>query len=203
MTRAKKANNATVNERTQAVALMLVEGKARAQILQDTAKWRIAERTLDDYIARATELLAQESAAEFVSEYGKAKRRLELLFERTFARGEYGRALAVVKELNALLGLYPPARSVSAVGVSWEMPVLRKVPARDEYPAVSELTPAELEAIVREHYADRAEYARTLPPIPETTIAAILQDGSDDTVYGRSPWPRRPLPDDDVTDILT
>ena len=203
-----KANKATVNERTHAVALMLVEGKTRAQILQNAAEWDIAERTVEDYIARATELLAAESAAEFVSEFGKAKRRLELLFERTFAREDYGRALAVVKELNTLLGLYPPTRTATAVGVmgvSWQPPVIRQVAARGELPTVEDLSADELERVVRAYFLEQSARRADLPPIPESTLDAILRDGTPDEVYGSPPWPPRhapAIPADDLSDIL-
>jgi hypothetical protein len=108
-----KPTNAELKRRVNTVSDLLLMGSSRAEILQYIAEktpWGISERTIDDYIARATE--AYRKVAEFHREeqLGKAIRRLEMLFLRAMKVQDFQRALATQRELNALLGLYAPTK---------------------------------------------------------------------------------------------
>lgn len=106
-----RPTTALLTERTHTIALMLVRGKSRADVLQYGAEIGLTERVTDEYIRRATALIADELEGEREAEIIKSRLRLERLFERAYATRQYRTALAVVKEINALMGLYPPVRA--------------------------------------------------------------------------------------------
>lgn len=121
-----KANAAQVEMRTAKIFELLCLGRKRREILQYVASkklqqkgtktawneidWNIAERTVDEYIARANEEI--KSLADIKKDYelGKALAQLNLLFQSDIKIQDYKAALAVVRERAALLGLHAPVK---------------------------------------------------------------------------------------------
>jgi hypothetical protein len=90
---------------------LVVAGARRSEIMQFCATktdWGCAERTIDYYIAAANELLEAESRTHRELEVGRALRRLHILYARSVAVEDLPTALAVQREINALLGLRAP-----------------------------------------------------------------------------------------------
>ena len=61
-----KSTNATINARVHEVAQLLSQGAARWRVLRYAAEqgWGLSDRTLDNYIQRATKLIAAQYEQE-------------------------------------------------------------------------------------------------------------------------------------------
>jgi len=104
-----KATNAEKKRRVNTIGDLLMMGTSRAEILQyaaDKSGWGVSERTIDEYIAEATEQFRRISDYNREEQVGKAIRRLEMLFLRAMKVQDFQRALATQRELNLLLGLH-------------------------------------------------------------------------------------------------
>lgn len=109
----EKSTNAEIVGRVTKVFDLLVLGSSRAQILQYVAEkttWGVNERQVGYYIEKANKKL--EAAAEYHQkrELGKALTRLNILFMSCMKVQDYQRALAVQREINAMLGLNAPTK---------------------------------------------------------------------------------------------
>lgn len=106
----------TKAERTQRITevyKLLIIGLQRHDIIRYLAEktaWELADRTVDLYIARATEQITAHAKFERASELGKAILRLNDLYARTTKIQDYKTAMAIQRELNELMGLYAPTR---------------------------------------------------------------------------------------------
>lgn len=105
----KKATKAEVEERVTAVFTLMVRGATRDEILRHAAKeWGLASRTVDDYVARATERLKAMAVVVRAEELGRARAQLHDLYGKNMKVQDYKAALSVRKDLSELLGLYAP-----------------------------------------------------------------------------------------------
>jgi len=105
----KKATKAEVEERVTAVFTLTVRGATRDEILRHAAKeWGLAPRTVDDYIARATDRLKALAVVVREEELGRARAQLHDLYGKNMRTQDYKGALQVRKDLSELLGLYAP-----------------------------------------------------------------------------------------------
>lgn len=108
-----KPTNAELDRRINQVMKLIVNGVDRAGILQYTSEkteWNVTDRTIDDYIAKATEIIKTYSAPLREDEMGKAMLRLTNLYARNMQINDFKAALATQKEINALLGMYAPEK---------------------------------------------------------------------------------------------
>jgi len=90
---------------------LLTLGLSRAEIIRydsEKTKWGVTTRTIDNYIALATEAIEAQSETKREYEIGKALERLESLYQRNMSIQDFKAALAVVKERSELLGLKAP-----------------------------------------------------------------------------------------------
>lgn len=102
-----KASKYIVNQRVSEISEMLIEGKSRNGIIQyGTKYWKVGERQIDKYIARARELIQQEITKDLEFDYAKSIKRFESLYHKAYERKDYRLALAVNKELSTIQGLY-------------------------------------------------------------------------------------------------
>jgi len=107
-----KATNAEVIRRTGEVYTMLVKGASSADIVQHAAeKWGLEERQARQYITKANALLAKQASVKQATEFGKALARLTSLYAASLKLQDYRTCLSVQKEINTLLGLYPPTKT--------------------------------------------------------------------------------------------
>ena len=99
---ARKCNNAESEHRVNAVYDLLLRAHSRKQIIQFAAEnWGIGDRQVDNYIARARELLAQDAELARPQWMHSALARLQ----------EYERRAADKDQLNtALIALDKQAR---------------------------------------------------------------------------------------------
>lgn len=97
---------------TQIVELLL-NGVSRAQILQFAAKsgWKVADRSVDDYIAAATEQIKTSAAYDRDYEIAKAKERLEYLYQTNMIKQDHREARMVIKAQAELMGLDAPSKT--------------------------------------------------------------------------------------------
>jgi hypothetical protein len=108
-----RSTEAEVLDRVGKVYDLLLAGASRREILQFVAKmdppWGVETRQIDNYIAQAKEWIKESAAVHRDEELGKARTRLEALYKQAFSIGAYKVTLAILRELNALSGLYPVA----------------------------------------------------------------------------------------------
>ena len=115
-----KITNVERDRRVTIVYDLLVLGTSRAQIIQYAAnkEWNVSSRQIDNYIKQANDHFTTEAQSHREAELGKARRRLEDLYQKTMKVQDYQRALAVQREINALFGLYAPEKQELAVSIS-------------------------------------------------------------------------------------
>ena len=109
---AHRPDKAEFMDRVSAVFLMLSNGQSSEKIVQYAAgsPWNVGKSTAYKYIRAANKLFAENAAHDRETMVGMAKVPLNDLFERAMQAGDLKTALAVQKELNALLDLYPAAK---------------------------------------------------------------------------------------------
>jgi len=112
----------TTDQRLQEVLRMLVAGYTSHEMYQYSLgaaatedqparkPWNVAERAIRGYCSRARKVLAREAAHNRRAEFGKASRRLDLLYRRAMANGDNAAALAAERERIKLFGLAEPER---------------------------------------------------------------------------------------------
>ena len=75
-------------ERVEKVTELLASGLNGGQIyrlVKEKYGWQVSERSIWHYIQRANQIFAEESRTKIVDEYGKALRRLNMLFANSFS----------------------------------------------------------------------------------------------------------------------
>lgn len=100
------AEPATVLKIQQA-AKWLAEGKSRATIIERLMdEYQITAKTASVYYADAIRFLLPEEESEYKNELIKANiTRLETIYERAMASGDYKNAREAVQELNKMAGV--------------------------------------------------------------------------------------------------
>lgn len=110
--RRARADAATVDRRVDHVASLIIRGKTSREILRDAAKHKLfrglAERTLQEYIAKGREEVRARGEFDKVDEFAKAIARLELLFDMAVEKKDVQAARAVVADLCRLVGIEGP-----------------------------------------------------------------------------------------------
>lgn len=108
-----KMNNARI-ARVQAVYDLLLAGLCRAEIhrfvREQHPEWQVRTRQTDQLIACARKLLMEAAETHREEELGKALRRLDTLYQRSFAINDYKTCAAIVKQRADLLGIAAPAK---------------------------------------------------------------------------------------------
>jgi hypothetical protein len=109
----KKPTKAELESRITTVSGLLVRGASRAAILRyvsENTNWNVTSRTIENYMATATATIKEGAANDIEYETGKAKERLEYLYQSNISSKDYKAALVVVKTRSELLGLEAPKR---------------------------------------------------------------------------------------------
>jgi len=109
---ASKSTNAVVQRRVNQVYDMLLCGASRAEIIEYSIQkeWGIVDKTIDLYIKKANLRFKEQSNVIHDEQFGLAINRLNNLYMKCMKIQDYKAALAVQKDLNALLGLYKPSK---------------------------------------------------------------------------------------------
>jgi hypothetical protein len=103
----KRAVSGEVLSRVAKVALMIIEGKSKDDIVRISAEnWDVKLRQIENYIQKAKEAIEKEVQKEINYDYSKAIIRFEQLYKACIDRKDYKTALSANKELASLQGLY-------------------------------------------------------------------------------------------------
>jgi hypothetical protein len=149
-----KATNAEVEQRISKVFSMLVEGASYGEIVRHAAeKWKLSDRQTDTYIKRAKIQLSEHAQVERAEEFGKALARLSDLYKRALKLHDFRTALSVQKEINAVMGHYPPVETKSKLTLDGELDL--------------------------KHSADPEQYNRALGTLADALRAGLHQQGAD------------------------
>lgn len=108
MTEEKKSQKLTAEEATREVFRLFCRGLTRDRILEHAKaqKWGLSSSALADVIERATESITEVAGVlNLDTEVGKARTRLENLYNDALEKKDTKMALAVQKEINSLLRL--------------------------------------------------------------------------------------------------
>lgn len=105
-------------ERLDVVLELLLLGYQRREILQSASKlgWLngkgepVSDRTVDTYIHEANAELEALATIDRQREIGKARARLEKLFNKSFQIQDYKTARAIQKDISDLFGLDAPKK---------------------------------------------------------------------------------------------
>ena len=107
-----KATDAEVTRRVNAVYKLLVLGTGRAAILQLAAgNWKVSERQGDEYIARAREILKEQTDRDKDRNLEMAMARMNEVYHQGMTAKNYKVAISAQIEINKLLGLYAPVNA--------------------------------------------------------------------------------------------
>lgn len=105
----KKSTKAEIDARVSKVFELLLSGARRKDILQYAAKnWNAASRSVDTYIARATDAILDYNETDREHHRAKSLARLEMLIAKNLQIQDFKAALQVVKEINTVTGTYAP-----------------------------------------------------------------------------------------------
>lgn len=109
---AKKVTKAEFERRVTQVYAMLLRREPRHVIVRHGAtEWEITSRAMDDYIAAATAYIVQEQqeirALEGKMYFHKTMASLDFVFRQAVRDRDWKTCLAVIKEQNTLMGIYP------------------------------------------------------------------------------------------------
>lgn len=110
-----KATRATVLQRVEQVAELRVAGNSLRDIRHYAAEkdlasgrpWRLSDRQLARYVQQADELIARRLDRDQSKRLCLSIARREAIYAKAFAAGDWRVALAVLKDLDELTGLYP------------------------------------------------------------------------------------------------
>jgi hypothetical protein len=116
-TKAEKAR------RVHRVYKLLVAGMDRESIIMagNQLGWNVSTRTIDVYIAEATQRLQRAGETDRAKDFGTAKARFDALYGRAWDDKDTPTALRVLDKECELLGLYPPRRSDVSVAMTDDM----------------------------------------------------------------------------------
>lgn len=108
--RRARADAATVDQRVDTIATLILQGKTTSKIRRNPAirKWKLADRTIDEYIAKARQEIRARGEFDKVDEFAKAIARLEQLYGMAVEDRNVSAARAVVNDLCRLVGIEGP-----------------------------------------------------------------------------------------------
>ena len=101
----KKATKAESTLRVQEVYGYLAKGLSRAQILQETAGWGRSERTVDDFIRKARDLLEKDCDIARPAYLAELLQRLRTYEQAAAKRGQYQVAVNAATTQAKLIGM--------------------------------------------------------------------------------------------------
>lgn len=110
-----KTSKADLALRIDKITELMAIGFDRSRILQfvsEKTDWNVSVRTVDNYIAQATERITEQADINLEYETGLALNRFDDLYRRNMGIQDYKAALNVQRERAKLLALYRPERSI-------------------------------------------------------------------------------------------
>ena len=113
--------------------LMGFKAESIGRYLSEKKKIDVTQRTVERYITQATSRILEAAKTNRDLELGKARDRLDHLYQRNIAIQDFKAALAVVRETSALLGLNAPTKTETSLKNA-EDTVLKVIYERKESP---------------------------------------------------------------------
>lgn len=106
-----KSTAAEVAARVDTVMTKLLRGEKRAEIVRYSSEtWKVDERQTQNYITRATKLIAEITQPRKEYEYALIRQRLEDLYEKTVTDKNYQAALSALKQMAEMSGVNAPQK---------------------------------------------------------------------------------------------
>jgi len=108
----KRSSKAVFEARVNDVFGLLVNGASKQDLILFASQngWHVSERQIANYVKAATERIKAAAALDRETELGRAVARLHDLYSSALNISDYKTALAVQKEMHALLGLNAPEK---------------------------------------------------------------------------------------------
>lgn len=135
-----RVDGALFDERVYAVMDLMIQGWPRRKIIQivstnEKFMWDVVPRQIDNYIAKAKEIIKASAVFDRDEEIGAAIERYRDLFAKSSMLHDYKACLAISKELTELLGLKPKQQLELSGKLKMDGKmeiVLRRINSRDE-----------------------------------------------------------------------
>jgi hypothetical protein len=110
--KSRKSTDAEMTRRVNEVYRQLIQRKTRPEILQYSAEtWQVNTRQAENYIAKATALIKQQSAYDRDEELVMAVELMKHVIRKSLNVMDYQRTISAQREINSLLGLNAPVKS--------------------------------------------------------------------------------------------
>lgn len=100
-----KSTVVEINQRVSEVQGLLLQGRTRSAIVQYGSKWKISSRQIDDYIAKATELVKEVNALSTQHNLGIITNNLWDVYREARSVGNLAEASKVLMNIAKLRGL--------------------------------------------------------------------------------------------------
>lgn len=113
MPRETKANKAEVERRTTVVVDLLLDGLRRHEILkyiENKEKWGISNSQVDEYIAKANEVINNYESGNRDAKIRKTEQRLEKLLSRAISKKDFRLARLLIQDIRTLFGIDKPQK---------------------------------------------------------------------------------------------
>jgi len=118
MPKETKANKAETEKRVTTVVDLLLDGLRRHEIYrfvsENEAKgnlnWNVTTRQIDEYIAKASEIIRNYESDKREDKIKKAEQRLEKLLSRAISNKDLRLARLIIADIRTLFGLDAPSK---------------------------------------------------------------------------------------------
>src|SRR5574343_463096 len=106
----KKSDAATIQKRVDHIYKLILNGENTRKIYRNPSikKWNVTTRTIDTYIAKAREQLAEYAEYDKTAEYARAIHRLNKIYDLAITAGDLSNARGTIKDLLQLHGIAGP-----------------------------------------------------------------------------------------------
>ena len=101
----KKSTKAEIDQRLTEIQELLLDGHTRHKILQYGSKWKVSNRTVDEYIAQATALLKEINQASVQDNLAIITANQWKLYRSSVKDGNLATARQILMDLAKLRGL--------------------------------------------------------------------------------------------------
>jgi hypothetical protein len=105
--------SAAVELRAEQVATLLIQGKTKRHIVKFAQEqgWGVGDRSIDNYICKAKDLVKAYAEKEFEANYTLAEARLNDLYDQCYNAGDFGECRKIQEAINKLHGLDAPTKT--------------------------------------------------------------------------------------------
>lgn len=116
---ARKSTDAQINKRVNEIYKWLLLEKGRQEILQLSASWKLSERTIDEYTARARERLEEKQQREIDKARERSRARWLRLIEDAYSEGDLRTVATAQSALDKVDGVNAPEKVEHSGAITW------------------------------------------------------------------------------------